>query len=97
MTASWSRRCSLSSGSIHQQARPITALVARARILDLSRGAAEELGVKALGVTAVRVRRVEPTEKDRARLRKGKPATALPPVPEAVLANLRAQLKTAGY
>jgi rare lipoprotein A len=66
------------------------------RILDLSRGAAEELGVKALGVAAVRVRRVEPDEKDRARLRKGKPAAALPPVPEATLANLRAQLKSAG-
>ena len=67
------------------------------RIIDLSRGAAEQLGIKASGTAAVRVRRVEPTENDRHRLRRGKPAAALSPVAEVVLRNLRAQLSTAGY
>jgi rare lipoprotein A len=62
------------------------------RIIDLSRGAAEQLGVKAQGHAPVRVRRVEPSEKDRKRLREGKPAGDLPPVPERTLQNLRAQL-----
>jgi len=62
------------------------------RIIDLSRGAAEELGIKAQGHAPVRVRRIEPSEKDRARLRAGKPASGLPPLPPAQLANLRMQL-----
>lgn len=62
------------------------------RIIDLSRGAAEELGVKAAGIAAVRVRRIEPEERDRKRLRKGKPARGLPPISEAVRQNLKAQL-----
>lgn len=64
---------------------------ARGRILDLSRGAAEALGVRAQGVAAVRVRRVEPPEAARARLRRGK-AVAATRVPGPVLADLRAQL-----
>ncbi len=68
-----------------------------ARIIDLSRGAATALGIKALGQAAVRVRRIEPSEKDRDRLRRGKPAAPLPPVPEEVLRNLRGQLAAAGY
>ena len=67
------------------------------RIIDLSRGAAAQLGVKAIGNAAVRVRAVDPSEKDRDRLRHGKPAADLPPVSETVLLNLRAQLKAAGY
>jgi rare lipoprotein A len=67
------------------------------RIIDLSRGAAVELGVKAIGNAAVRVRVVDPGEKDRERLRHGKPAAALPRVPEPILQNLRAQLRAAGY
>lgn len=67
------------------------------RIIDLSRGAAAELGIKAIGYAAVRVRAVEPSEKDRERLRHGKPAADLPPVPQPILQNLRAQLKAAGY
>jgi len=67
------------------------------RIIDLSRGAAAQLGVKAIGNAAVRVRAVEPSEADRARLRRGKPAAELPPVSETVLLNLRAQLKSAGF
>ncbi len=65
---------------------------ARGRIIDLSRGAAEQLGVHRAGVAAVRVRRVYPPEKDRARLREGKRAAERPRVSETTLANLRAQL-----
>jgi len=67
------------------------------RIIDLSRGAAAQLGIKAIGLAAVRVRAIDPSEADRARLRKGKPAADLPPLPEDTLRNLRAQLKAAGY
>lgn len=64
----------------------------RRRIIDLSRGAAEALGVRAGPPAPVRVRVVSPSERDRARLREGKRAAELPPVPERILANLRAQL-----
>ena len=66
------------------------------RIIDLSRGAAEALGIKAAGHAAVRVRRVEPAEKDRERLRKGKPAAALPPVSARELQRLREELMARG-
>lgn len=66
------------------------------RIIDLSRGAAEELGIKAQGHAAVRVRRVEPSEKDRKRLREGKPAGGLDRVPEKELQRLRARLAAKG-
>ncbi|HUD90377.1 septal ring lytic transglycosylase RlpA family protein [Sphingobium sp.] len=69
----------------------------RGRIIDLSRGAAEELGIRALGHAAVRVRVVDASEKDRARLRKGKPARERPMVPAGTLANLRAQLQATGF
>lgn len=65
---------------------------ARGRVLDLSRGAARELGAEAAGTAAVRVRVVMPDARDAARLRKGKPARALPPEGAAALAHLRAQL-----
>lgn len=65
---------------------------ARGRILDLSRGAADALGMRAQGTAPVRVRRVDPPESDRARLRRGKPAARRPDASETVLANLRAQL-----
>ncbi|KQM57820.1 MULTISPECIES: septal ring lytic transglycosylase RlpA family protein [unclassified Sphingomonas] len=68
----------------------------RGRILDLSRGAAEALGVAGRGVVPVRVRVVSPSERDRARLRKGKAARDLPPVDEGTRANLRAQLRASG-
>lgn len=64
----------------------------RGRILDLSRGAAEQLGIKAKGYAAVRVRRVEPREKDRARLRKGKPVAERRRASATELANLRERL-----
>lgn len=68
----------------------------RGRIIDLSRGAADALGVRAQGHVPVRVRVVEPPERDRARLRKGKPADERPVLSPAARANLRAQLRAAG-
>jgi rare lipoprotein A len=65
---------------------------ARGRVIDLSRGAAEELGVLRKGIAPVRVQVVQPPEKDRKRLREGKPARELAPVPERDLAGLRARL-----
>lgn len=62
------------------------------RIIDLSRGAAEQLGVKAQGVVPVRVRRVEPAEKDRKRLREGKAASSLSPLSQRELQQLRGRL-----
>jgi rare lipoprotein A len=59
------------------------------RVIDLSRGAAELLGTRARGKAAVRVRVAEPSERDRAALRKGKPAQALAPLPQTALAALR--------
>lgn len=68
----------------------------RGRVIDLSRGAAEQLGIRAQGHAAVRVRIVDPPEKDREKLRKGKPAADRPRVPDKVLAKLRAQLRASG-
>jgi len=65
---------------------------ARGRIIDLSRGAAEQLGVRAAGYAPVRVRVVEAPEADRARLRAGKPARERPRENATALANLREQL-----
>ncbi|WP_313806331.1 septal ring lytic transglycosylase RlpA family protein [Sphingobium sp.] len=68
----------------------------RGRIIDLSRGAAEQLGIRAVGHAPVRVRVVEPPEKERRRLREGKEAPGRPTVNAATLANLRAQLAAQG-
>lgn len=65
----------------------------RGRVIDLSRGAAEQLGIRAQGHAAVRVRIVDPPEKDREKLRKGKAAPERARVPERILAKLRAQLQ----
>jgi rare lipoprotein A len=65
---------------------------ARGRIIDLSRGAARELGIEGRGTAPVRVRLVTPDEEDAKRLRKGKPARARPVVGARVLENLRLQL-----
>lgn len=62
------------------------------RIIDLSRGAADQLGIKPQGEAPVRVRLVEPSEKDRERLRTGKPARALEPLQPAELVELRQRL-----
>jgi rare lipoprotein A len=61
------------------------------RLIDLSRGAAEHLGIRDKGKAAVRVRVVEPAENDRAALRKGKPAKELQPLPDRSLSSLREQ------
>ena len=68
----------------------------KGRIIDLSRGAADALGLRAAGQAAVRVRVVEPPERDRERLRKGKPAADRPRTSDAVLARLRARLLAGG-
>jgi rare lipoprotein A len=65
----------------------------RGRIIDLSRGAAEQLGIRATGHAPVRVRVVEPPEKDKRKLREGKEAPVRPAVDAGTLANLRAQLE----
>ena len=62
------------------------------RIIDLSRGAAEQLGMHVQGVAPVRVRIANPPEKDRKKLREGKDAPERPRVPESVLVKWRAQL-----
>jgi rare lipoprotein A len=59
------------------------------RIIDLSRGAADLLGMRAKGRAAVRVRVADPSERDRAALRKGRPARELDPLPPRALATLR--------
>ncbi|CAM5294475.1 Endolytic peptidoglycan transglycosylase RlpA OS=Sphingobium scionense OX=1404341 GN=rlpA PE=3 SV=1 [Sphingobium scionense] len=68
----------------------------RGRIIDLSRGAAEELGIRGQGHAAVRVRAVDPSEKDRKKLRKGKPAEGRRRVGADELAVLRARLAASG-
>jgi rare lipoprotein A len=65
---------------------------AAGRIIDLSEGAADLLGIKRQGTAPVRVRRVDPPESDRASLRAGKPAKPRPHAPETVLAPWRARL-----
>lgn len=62
------------------------------RLIDLSWGAAQLLGMHQQGVAPVRVRRVDPPERDRARLRDGKAATERPRMSEAELAPLRARI-----
>lgn len=66
----------------------------RGRIIDLSRGAAEQLGLRS--TAPVRVRAVQPSEKDRRRLREGKAARPLDPVSEGELVRLRQRLARAG-
>lgn len=66
------------------------------RIIDLSRGAADQLGIRRQGVAPVRVRVIEPSARDRERLRKGKPAKDLSPVSERELRKLRERLPPGG-
>ncbi|GGZ09732.1 hypothetical protein GCM10011614_25890 [Novosphingobium colocasiae] len=63
----------------------------QARIIDLSRGAAERLGVRNKGKAAVRVRVVQPSEADRKALREGREPRGLPPVSGRALRNLQDQ------
>jgi rare lipoprotein A len=62
------------------------------RLIDLSQGAARQLGVLGKGAFAVRVRRVNPPEAERAMLRAGKPVALRMDTPESLLVPLRRKL-----
>lgn len=66
------------------------------RIIDLSRGAAERLGIRARGQAAVRVRRIEPSDAERRALLKGRPVPDRPLVAPPVLDTLRRQFEASG-
>lgn len=62
------------------------------RIIDLSSGAAQQLGIRRNGVAPVRVRRVNPPEQERAVLRAGGQAAERLETPQSLLAVLRQRL-----
>ena len=62
------------------------------RLIDLSLGAARQLGIDSNGVSGVRVRKVNPNEQERAVLRMGAPATERIATPDSLLAILRKNL-----
>lgn len=62
------------------------------RLIDLSEGAARQLGLTGQGVAGVRVRRVNPPEQDRSALRGGTPAASRMDTPESLLKVLRDRL-----
>ncbi|HEY9092687.1 septal ring lytic transglycosylase RlpA family protein [Parasphingorhabdus sp.] len=62
------------------------------RLIDLSYGAAKQLDVVKQGVAAVRVRKVNPSEQERAILRNGGAAIERPRTPDSVLSALRKSL-----
>ncbi len=62
------------------------------RLIDLSEGAAQQLGMTAQGVSGVRVRRVNPPEQERAVLRAGLRASERIETPESLLRILRDKL-----
>ncbi len=62
------------------------------RIIDLSAGAARELGIMGQGVAGVRVRKVNPPEQDKSVLRSGRAAPARVDTPESLLKVLRSKL-----
>lgn len=64
------------------------------RVIDLSRGAAEQLGISGAGTAGVRVRRVNPSEPEKGQLRIGMRVPARMDTPETVLAELRKRLPT---
>lgn len=61
------------------------------RLIDLSRGAAQQLGLSG-GVAAVRVRRTNPPISERAQLRAGKPVPERLATPDNLLTILRSKL-----
>lgn len=63
------------------------------RLIDLSRAAAQQLGI-ADGPAAVRVRRTNPPMAERAQLRAGKPVPERITTPDSLLAILRNKLKS---
>lgn len=62
------------------------------RLIDLSLGAARQLGIDRDGVSGVRVRKVNPNEQERAVLRMGAAATERIATPDSLLAILRKNL-----
>ncbi len=62
------------------------------RVIDLSDGAARQLGLSGQGLAGVRVRKVNPPEQERAVLRVGQPAAARIDTPESLLRVLRDKL-----
>ncbi len=62
------------------------------RLIDLSRGAAEQLGLTG-GVSAVRVRRTNPPAAERAQLRAGRAVPERIATPDSLLSILRTKLK----
>jgi len=68
----------------------------RGLIVDLSRGAAEQLGIRRQGIAPIRLRVVDPPERDKQRLREGRPAPERPRASEGELRYLRSRLAGAG-
>ena len=62
------------------------------RLIDLSEGAARQLGITAQGVSGVRVRKVNPPEQERAVLREGMRAAERIDTPDTLLRILRDKL-----
>ncbi len=62
------------------------------RVIDLSAGAAKQLGILEQGVAGVRVRKVNPPEQERAVLRIGQPAAERIDTPDSLLRVLRDKL-----
>ncbi len=62
------------------------------RLIDLSLGAAQQLGIDGQGVTGVRVRKVNPNEAERERLRNGQAAVERIETPDSLLKILRQKL-----
>lgn len=63
------------------------------RLIDLSAGAARQLGIMEKGAVPVRVRRVNPPEAERAILRTGQPVAMRMDTPESLLVPLRRRLE----
>ncbi len=63
------------------------------RLIDLSRGAADQLGIAEGGTAAVRVRRTNPPMAERAQLRSGNPVPERIATPDSLLSILRNKLK----
>lgn len=62
------------------------------RLIDLSHGAAKQLGIDSQGVAGVRVRKVNPNEQERVVLRNGGSATQRIDTPDSLLTILRKNL-----
>ena len=67
------------------------------RPIDLSAGAARQLGYDSPQTIAVRVRAVTPTAADQAALNQGRPATPRPDTPPVLLNALRKHIPAGGY